>query len=160
MMPSTTPVPNVFFDIYLKELKQAELKVLLVVIRQTLGWADRRGMLGRKETDWISGSQLQHKTGNSKRAITAATDILVKKNLIEILDVNGTILDHPEKRQGKTKLFYRLAYPVHYPVEKPVNSAPTYAKFAEDISKKCTALAQKMLITKETLTKENLQNNY
>ena len=51
MMPaSTTPVPNVFFDVYMKELKSAELKVLFVVIRQTLGWADRRGMLGRKET--------------------------------------------------------------------------------------------------------------
>ena len=45
------------FDVHLKELKQAELKVLLIVIRQTLGWADRRGMLGRKEMDWISGSQ-------------------------------------------------------------------------------------------------------
>ncbi|MFZ2205492.1 MAG: hypothetical protein WAV23_02795 [Minisyncoccia bacterium] len=151
MQPSTTPVPNVFFDVHLKELKQAELKVLLVVIRQTLGWADRRGMLGRKEIDWISGSQLQQKTGNSKRAITIATDTLIRKKLIEILDVNGNILDNPEKRQGKTKLFYRLANPVNTPVEKPVNSYTTYAKFAEDISKKVTALAQKMLITKETL---------
>lgn len=147
MQPSTTPVPNVFFDVHLKELKQAELKVLLVVIRQTLGWADRRGMLGRKEIDWISGSQLQQKTGNSKRSITAATDTLVRKNLIEILDVNGNILDNAEKRQGKTKLFYRLAHPV----DKPVDNIPTYANFAEDISKKRTALAQKMLITKETL---------
>src|ERR1019366_2364117 len=150
MPPSTTPVPNVFFDVYLKELKQAELKVLLVVIRQTLGWADRRGMTGRKETDWISGSQLQQKTGSSKRAITTATDVLVKKYLIEILDVNGNILDNPEKRQGKTKLFYRLAHTVHFPVENNMKTIPTYAKFAEDISKKRIALAQKMLITKET----------
>lgn len=151
MQPSTTPVPNIFFDVHLKELKQAELKVLLVVIRQTLGWADRRGMLGRKEIDWISGSQLQQKTGNSKRAITAATDTLIRKKLIEILDVNGNILDNPEKRQGKTKLFYRLAHPVYCPVDKPMNNITTYANFAEDISKKRTALAQKMLITKETL---------
>jgi len=151
MQPSTTPVPNIFFDVHLKELKQAELKVLLVVIRQTLGWADRRGMLGRKEIDWISGSQLQQKTGNSKRAITAATDTLIRKKLIEILDVNGNILDDPEKRQGKTKLFYRLAKPVNSPVEKAVEKEQTYANFAEDISKKRIALAQKMLITKETL---------
>lgn len=151
MQPGTTPVPNVFFDVHLKELKQAELKVLLVVIRQTLGWADRRGTLGRKEIDWISGSQLQQKTGNSKRAITHATDTLIKKKLIEILDVDGNILDNPEKRQGKTKLFYRLSHPVHYNVDKPVDNIPTYAYIAEDISKKVTALAQKMLITKETL---------
>ena len=66
---NTTPVPNVILDSYLKQLNSTELKVLLVVIRQTLGWADRRGMFGRKETDWISGSQLKQKTGSSKRAI-------------------------------------------------------------------------------------------
>lgn len=149
--PSTTPVPNVFFDIYLKELKSAELKVLLVVIRQTLGWKDRRGMLGRKECDWISASQLQKKTGSSKRAITSATDALVKKKLIEILDCNGTILEHSAQRQGKIKLFYRLTQSVYYPVENKVENAFTSANFAEDISKKYTALLQKVQITKETL---------
>ena len=148
---STTPVPNVFFDVYLKELKSAELKVLLVVIRQTLGWADRRGMLGRKETDWISGSQLQQKTGSSKRAISSATAALVRKKLIEILDVNGSILNSPDERQGKTKLFYRLAQTVHYPVDNTMNNTFTSALFAEDISKKVIALVQKMQITKETL---------
>lgn len=152
MMPaSTTPVPNVFFDVYLKELKSAELKVLLVVIRQTLGWADRRGMLGRKELDWISGSQLQQKTGSSKRAISSATETLVKKKLIEILDVNGSILNTPEQRQGKIKLFYRLVQTVNYPVNNYVETSFASAKFAEDISKKYTALVQKMQITKETL---------
>lgn len=151
MHPSTTPVPNVFFDVHLKELKQAELKVLFVVIRQTLGWVDRRGMLGRKEMDWISGSQLQLKTGSSKRAITIAIDALVRKKLIEILDANGSILDHPEKRQGKTKLFYRLDRTVYNPVENNVEINPTSEIFAEDFSKKVTALAQNMRITKETL---------
>ena len=151
MPASTTPVPNVFFDVYLKELKSAELKVLFVVIRQTLGWADRRGMLGRKETDWISGSQLQQKTGSSKRAISSATESLVRKKLIEILDANGNILITPEQRQGKTKLFYRIAQTVHYPVNKYVETTFTSAKFTEDISKKVTALVQKMQITKETL---------
>ena len=82
--PHTTPVPNIILDIYLKELNSAELKVLLVIIRQTLGWADRRGMFGRKETDWISGNQLKQKTGSSKRAISSAIDVLIRKQLIEI----------------------------------------------------------------------------
>jgi hypothetical protein len=151
MQPSTTPVPNLFFDAYLKELKSIELKVLLVVIRQTLGWADRRAVFGRKEIDWISSSQLQQKTGGSKRAITSAIDTLVRKRLIEILDEKGNILDTSEKRQGKTKLYYRPAYRLYTSVDIGVEINPTNAKFAEDISKKVTALVQKMRITKETL---------
>lgn len=151
MQSSTTPVPNLLFDNYLKELKSIELKVLLVVIRQTLGWADKRGMFGRKETDWISGSQLKQKTGGSKRAITSASDILVRKNLIEILDEKGNILNNPENRQGKTRLYYRLASNIYTSVEKVVEINSTNAKYAEGISKKVTALVQKMQITKETL---------
>lgn len=149
--PSTTPVPNVILDIYLKELNSAELKVLLIVIRQTLGWADRRGMFGRKETDWISGSQLRQKTGSSKRAITTAIDLLVRKKIIEILDEWGNVLKYPEERQGKTKLFYRLNQYVYHCVDNTRDNFPTNAKFTEDISKKVTELVQKMRITKEIL---------
>lgn len=148
MQTCTTPVPNLFFDIHLKELKSAELKVLLVVIRQTLGWTDKRRVLGRKEIDWISGSQLRQKTGSSRRAISSATDVLIKKQLIQILDDKGNILDDPEERQGKIRLYYRLASTVYYPVETKVNISPQSAKFAQDMSKKVTALVQKMHITK------------
>ena len=149
--PYTTPVPNVIFDIYMKELNSAELKVLLVVIRQTLRWADSRGIYGRKERDWISGSQLIQKTGSSKRAITSAIDQLVRKKIIEVLDDYGTVLNDSSKRQGKYRLYYRLHSSVYNAVDKPLNSNPTCAKIAEDISKKCTALVQKMHITKETI---------
>src|SRR5260221_3091575 len=105
----TTPVPNVLFDIYLKELKSAELKVLLVIIRQTLGWPDSRTVLGRKERDWISGSQLQALTGSSRRAISYAIEVLIIKKLIEVLDDAGNLLIEPEMRKGKPRLFYRLS---------------------------------------------------
>ena len=147
----TTPVPNAVFDEYVKSLSGAELKVFLIIIRQTLGWEDKKGIFGRKEKDWISGSQLQLKTGCSRRAITSATDTLIKKNLIQVLDEKGSVLDSAEKRQGKTRLYYRLSLTVHYPVENRVEISPTCAKFAQDMSKKVTALAQKMRITKETL---------
>jgi hypothetical protein len=151
MQTSTTPVPNSLFDFHLKNLKSAELKVLLIVIRQTLGWSDKREVNGRKERDWIAGSQLQSKTGCSRRALSSATDALIKKCLIQILDEKGNILENPEKRQGKTKLYYRLDLRMYYPVEKEVSIKPTSAKFAKDMSKKVTALVQKMRITKETL---------
>lgn len=154
----STPVPNVLFDIYLKELKSAELKILLVIIRQTLGWADRRASLGRKEMDWISCSQLQGKTGCSRRAISSAIETLVKKELIEVLDERGNFLNDPLMRKGKQRLFYRPSSFLITPVESmgtnclhlPVSDSAS-ANFAQDLSKKITALAQKMHITKETL---------
>ena len=149
--PPTTPVPNVIFDRYLRDLNLAELKVLLVVIRQTLGWADRRGRYGRKETDWISGSQLREKTGSSERAITSAIEILVKKRLIEVHDERGHTLSYSKDRQGKTRLYYSLHPSVFNPVDKPLISPLTSAKFAEDFRKNYGTLLQKMRITKETL---------
>lgn len=157
-MPNTTPVPNALFDIFLKELKSAELKVLLVIIRQTLGWSDRRSVLGRKEKDWISNSQLQNKTGSSRRAISSAIEALISKNLIDVLDAHGNTLTDASQRKGKLRLFYRPSAMILSSVEiegkpswYPSVTDSTSAKFAQDMSKKVTALAQKMRITKETL---------
>ena len=150
-MKYTTPVPNAIFDIYMKELNSAELKVLLVVIRQTLGWADGRGMFGRKETDWISGSQLREKTGSSERAITSAIDTLVMKKLIKVYDERGQILSYSKDRQGKTRLYYGLHSSVFNSVDNPLISPLTSANFAEDFRKNYGTLLQKMRITKETL---------
>jgi biotin operon repressor len=149
--PYTTPVPNVIFDKYLRELSSSELKVLLVVIRQTLGWADHRGMFGRKETDWISGSQFKQKTGCSKRAINYAISGLIKKGLIEIHDEKGYSLDHPLDRKGKSRLFYNLSPNIYKTMEKSGYLDSTSAKFALDLRKKCAELAQNLRITKETL---------
>ena len=151
--PYSTPVPNIIFDFYLRDLNAIELKVLLIIVRQTLGWADRRGMFGRKEADWISGSQFIKKTGSSRRAISSAIDQLVKKGLIEVLDDYGTVLKYSEQRKGKLRLYYRLHISIYKSVDKPVILDPTSANFAQDLSKKCTELVQKMHITKETLTK-------
>ena len=150
-MKYTTPVPNAIFDIYMKELNSAELKVLLVVIRQTLGWADRRGMFGRKETDWISGNQLREKTGSSERAITSAIETLVMKKLIKVYDERGQILSYSKDRQGKARLYYGLHPSVFNSVDNSLISPLTSAKFAEDFRKNYGALLQNMRITKETL---------
>jgi phage replication O-like protein O len=156
--PKTTPVPNVLFDAHLKHLSSAELKVLLVIIRKTLGWSDRQAMNGRKEVDWISNSQLQALTGCSRRAISTATENLVNKKLIEVLHENGSLLDDPQKRKGKQRLFYRITYQFYSPVDN-MGKECSFQSFSElpcaiiaqDLSKKVSALAQKMRITKETL---------
>ena len=160
MWSNTTSVPNVVFDLYLKDLNLAELKVLLVIIRQTLGWKDKQTKSERKECDWISGSQLSLKTGASKRAINTAIRILVEKNLIDVLDTDGKLLDSPDKRKGKPKLFFRLSNANFAPVENmgrsglnPHNYSSTSAKNNSNLRKKVQDLAQKMRYTKETITK-------
>lgn len=154
-MQQTTPVPNILFDIFLRELQGTELKVLLIIIRQTLGWRGAVGSRGRKELDWISSGQLQKKTGCSRRAISAAIESLVCKELILVYDTIGNLLDDPLKRQGKPKLYYRPSHLLCPPVEKkwisggyPNESETTSAIIAEHLSKKVTRLAQKMQITK------------
>lgn len=157
MQCSTTPVPNIVFDHYLKELKLAELKILLVIIRQTFGWKDNYTKSKRKEKDWISGSQLALKTGSSKRAINEAIQTLVQKKLIEVLSFSGDVLDAPEKRRGQQKLFYRPSAIIAF-VENKGNkglhqqlSGSANANFAGDLRRKVQELTQKMRITKETL---------
>ena len=155
---NSTPVPNILFDVYLKELKMAELKVLLIIIRQTLGWEDKKTKSERKELDWISNNQFAVKTGRSKRAINQAIHTLMEKKLIDVLSQNGDFLDTPEKRRGQQKLFYRLSGAVFTLVDKQgkciekgivFNSAN--ASFAKDLRKKMTELTQNMRITKETI---------
>ncbi|MBK8245091.1 MAG: replication protein [Saprospiraceae bacterium] len=104
---NTTQVPNEVFGRLIPELSGAELKVILIIIRQTFGWRDKYTGL-RKEVDRISHSQFIQKTGLSRRAVSSALDILKKKNLINITCHNGNILNSNTERQGKPILKYSL----------------------------------------------------
>jgi len=145
----TTPVPNIFFDKHLSKLKLAELKMFLVINRQTLGWKDiySQDKTKRKEKDWISASQLQKKTGSSRRALSDATKVLVKRNLIKVLNTNGSVLRSPGRRRGEFRLVYMLSPTCGKAVEKRVKKPTKKQKFAQEISKKVTALVQNMHIT-------------
>ena len=102
----TTPVPNSLFA-YLPTLTLSEVKVLLVVVRQTNGWIDKRTGL-RKQYDWIAHSQFMKKTGLSRRSVIHAIDTLVTKQLIRVSVFNGRIYVPVENRQGKKRLYYGL----------------------------------------------------
>lgn len=157
-----TPVPNAVFDEFLPQLKLAELKILLVVIRQTLGWEDKQNENGRKHQDWISSSQMREKTGCSDRAISSAIESLVRKNIITVSDHRGHALDSPGMRKGKTKLFFSFTCPSGRQTsaknaivdfdgksnEEECKTGNSTANYAEDIRKKYAALQQKMRITK------------
>lgn len=73
--PNYTQTPNVCFDEIFKTLKEGELRVILVLIRQTFGW--------NKSHDRISLSQIADKTGMERRSVCRSLDSLIEKGLIE-----------------------------------------------------------------------------
>jgi len=102
----TTQVANIVFDTYLPLLKPSEVLVLLIIIRQTIGWYNHKTKK-RKYRDWITNKQFQKKTGLSNKAVSNAIHSLVTANLIEVTDKRGRILNTPEKRKGTLRIFYR-----------------------------------------------------
>jgi hypothetical protein len=107
----TTQVPNFIFSA-LPDLTEAELKVILIVIRQTLGWKDKR--TGQRKTrDRLTASQFVQKAGLSRRVITKAIQSLSQKQYLTVTDFNGNLLTQSTERKGKSYLYYSLFKPVH-----------------------------------------------
>ncbi len=105
-----TPVPNGLLDRVMPTLRDTELRVLLVVVRQTLGWQDGPDPAQRKEKDWLTQGQLMRRTGRASGAVSRAVDALVRAGLIDVLDRAGNLLKTPaERRRHLGRLYYRLA---------------------------------------------------
>lgn len=104
-----TKVPSIVFDNYLPQTTSlAEMKILLVIIRQTMGWKNiKTGK--RKIKDRISHNLFIHKTGLSRKVISKSIHSLVSKGLITVFDYRGNVLDTPQKRKGKSMLFYSFS---------------------------------------------------
>lgn len=110
----STQVPNIVFDKFLPEFSLAELKLLLIIIRQTQGWVNKKS--GKRKTrDRISHSQFIKKTGLSRRVISKTIQSLVDKGLIVVSDYRGNILYTAQKRKGRGYLYYSFLcfQPVH-----------------------------------------------
>lgn len=108
----TTQVPNFFFDELLKSLTEAETKVFLVILRQTIGWFNKKTGK-RKERDRITMKWFVRATGMSPRAISKALSALCIKRLILITDYQGKSLFDANMRRGKSYLYYAINQPTH-----------------------------------------------
>jgi len=139
-----TLTPNVIFDCLLKELSSSELKIVLVIIRQTIGWVDQRTGK-RKERDRISISQFVEKTGLSRRSISLAINSLSERGLIVITDKRGSILSVSNQRKGQFCIYYSFSNLQN----------DTCAKIAQDMSKKRHQLEQKVTYNKRNYNKRN-----
>lgn len=106
----TTQIPNHILDKYLPSLSFSEMKILLVITRQTYGWMQKKTNT-RKSRDRISNNQFRQKTGLSLRVITSAIKSLVTKGLISVTDYKGTVLFLAEDRKGKPALYYSITQP-------------------------------------------------
>lgn len=148
MMPENfTKTPNILFDQLIRELSNSELKILLVIIRQTNGWLDRKSKK-YKTRDRITYSQFISKTGISRRIISSAINSLLEKNLIEITDTFGNILYDPKNRKGRFFIYYS-------PNLTSVQSLSTCAKSDTNMCKKRHEHVQKMIHNKRNYNKRN-----
>ncbi|MBK7694788.1 MAG: replication protein [Saprospiraceae bacterium] len=135
-----TQVPNILLDTHLPDLTESELKILLVIIRQTNGWIDK--FTGKRKTkDRITQSQFIIKTGLSKRIISKTLKMLSDKNFISIYDRKHNLVKNAIDRRGKSILLYSLN-PMHF-------TTTTNAQ-------RDTGLVQKSAYNKRNYKKENL----
>ncbi len=125
----TTAVPNVLLDRIMPTLRDTEFRILMVVVRQTLGWQDGPDPAKRKEKDWLTQSQLMRRTGRANGAVSHAVDGLVRAKLIDVLDRWGKPLATPaERRRHLGHLYYRLHQGIEAAVDDLKTTKIAYAK--------------------------------
>lgn len=93
-------------DDHLKTISSSELKVLLTILRKTIGKVDPNKHGKRLDRAWISQKLFRVCTSLSGRAVSSAIDSLVKKGWIEVTDEKGHRLEHKLKRQGMSRLYF------------------------------------------------------
>jgi len=108
-VPKSTPVPNALLDEVMPKLRDTELRVVLVIVRQTLGWVDRETGK-RRISDWISQGQLKKKTGRASEAISRSIDVLVRSRVIEVCDYLGRpLMSASARRKARHRVYYSLS---------------------------------------------------
>lgn len=86
--PNGTIVPDDVFDVLAPRLKEAELRVLLYIVRRTFGFKKQSDAISLKQlTDGITardGRILDHGTGLSRKGVVAGIKGLLAKGVINI----------------------------------------------------------------------------
>lgn len=115
-MPNTTQIPHIIIREWMPVLKDIELRILLVVADQTLGWIEDVETKRRKDKDWISHYQLRTKIkkkggriAGDRSVSQAIANMADKLKIIETLNEKGVILASPHQRmKNGGKIYYRL----------------------------------------------------
>jgi hypothetical protein len=72
--PNYTQTPNELFDVYMPEMEKAELKVYLLIVRETFGY--------RRNTAKLSTVEIARRTGLSEASVLAGGRILESMGLV------------------------------------------------------------------------------
>ncbi len=143
-------MPHIIIREWMPRLKDVELRVLLVITDQTLGWIEDKPTGRRKEKDWISRGQLMQKTGRGHSSVSVAIEKLAQYGVIEAYDDKAQPLKTPKERSGN-KVFYRLNLAGALPVDKPVENPKPVQKVDRFLRRPVQNLdVQKVDTTKET----------
>jgi len=103
----TTMVPNKVFQLFNNpKLSPSNILVLLIIIRQTIGWYDPKTKK-RKKRDWITYQLFKKKTGLSIKTVSQSINILIQEKIIKATDVSGRELCSAELRKGKVRIYYQ-----------------------------------------------------
>ncbi|MFA5961973.1 MAG: hypothetical protein WC848_04795 [Parcubacteria group bacterium] len=151
IIPNTTQIPHLIIRVWMPLLSDVELRILLVVADQTLGWIEDMETKRRKEKDWISQGQLMKKINRSDRSIQNSLKRLVDElRIIQAHDELGELLDSSQKRMKcGGKIFYRLSlkHPQQIPDLTTPEKSSRVRKFAQPPK---NLRAKKFRATKET----------
>jgi phage replication O-like protein O len=81
-MINTTQVPNELLeDIFLGKYSLREAKILLFIVRKTIGW--------QRETEWLQNDYIAKSIGMDKSHVSRTVKQLIKKGVLEIFEVDG-----------------------------------------------------------------------
>lgn len=141
-MKNMTQIPNVVLDRLMAELHASEFKTLMAILRQTIGWADRTKKGGRKMKDRLTVGRIATMTGCSRRAVSMALDVLLKKKLIVVTLMDGTDASEPETRQGRMLLIGPHA-------DVLVQSIPTGSAMTEEVDQQPIPTTKENVLNKE-----------
>jgi Bacteriophage replication protein O len=118
--PNTTPVPDLFFDEIMTNLKEAELRVMLYIFRRTFGF--------KRKADDISFNQFLHgitrkKDGSRQDHGCGIKNRTALSNALKSLEQMGFITS--EKRKDKTGKNLTTVYKLRFKKDKPSQSQAT-----------------------------------
>jgi len=103
---NTTQTPNLLFDHLLKELSESQLKVLLTIIRKTMGQADPECPEKRLERAWISQKLFMLCCSLSGKSVSNAINSLVIKGYIEVTNQAEEVMHTTQQRRKTSRLYY------------------------------------------------------
>lgn len=136
LSPNTTPVPDEFFDVLAPRLSEAELRVLLYIIRRTFGWKKNSDNISlRQMVEGIQtkdGRIIDLGTGLSKPAVIRAVRALVEHKVIIAIP-----------RQSPEKGFEPTTYSLNL-LPAAVDGSPLLTKFTRGSNPSLQALVNEV----------------